>query len=80
MALRALGRRLGKLEKARKPSQSPLVVWYGSLDNFDASVVMPGLQAGKLCPADLPEIVAAMRQWEEQGFYAEWQLDRIWKR
>lgn len=80
MALRALGRRVGKLERVTQPSLSPLVLWFGSVDAFENNVVQPGIESGLLCPADMPEIADAMRQWVEQGHYAAWKLDRIWKR
>ena len=66
-AYRALQRRVVKLERAGKPLPSPLVRWYGSFENFVGTAIMPGVRAGTLARDDMYDIVAALRNWEEDG-------------
>ena len=41
MSLRALQRRVKRIETARKPRPSPIVVMFGSFDNFVAVMFQP---------------------------------------
>ena len=66
-AVRALQRRMAKLERALKPRPSPIVIWFGSFDLFVELEVLPGIQTGALDRRDMAEIVAALRRWEEDG-------------
>lgn len=66
-AVRALSRRLVKLEHAAKPRQSPLVLFYGSFDLFVKVAILPGIESGALDRHDMIEIVAALRRWETDG-------------
>jgi hypothetical protein len=63
MSLRALQRRTARLEKARKPRPSLIVIWFGSWDAFvDQAYAAVG--AGTL-DAEFLDIVDALRGWEE---------------
>lgn len=70
MALRALQRRIAKMEKARKPRPSPLVLACGSLGRFVEVQALVGIEDGRLDPKDMIEIVAALRDWEDKGLWA----------
>lgn len=70
MALRALQRRIAKMEKARKPRPSPFVLAYGSFNRFVEMHVLVGIESGRLDPKDMIEIVAALRDWEDKGLWA----------
>jgi hypothetical protein len=61
--IRALQRRVAKLETARKPRPSPIAVWYGSFDKF-VDATYPEIIAGKLCD-EFYDIIDALRGWEE---------------
>ena len=80
MALRALGRRVAKLEVAGKPRPTPFSIMYGSLDGFIDRVVMPGIAAGLLSVPEMVDIVAALRSWHTDGHYAAWEHERTWQR
>lgn len=63
--LRALQRRVAKLETARKPRPSLIVIWCGSFEAFaDATYaeVMAGTLAG-----DFLLILDHLRDWESDG-------------
>lgn len=66
-AVRALQRRLLKLEHAAKPRRSPLVLFYGSFDLFVEVAILPGIDSGVLDRADMIDIVASLRRWESDG-------------
>lgn len=66
-AVRALSRRVVKLEHAAKPRRSPLVIFYGSFDLFVEVAVLPYIETGALDRADMIDIVAALRRWEADG-------------
>ena len=67
VAVRALQRRVAKMEKATRPRPSPFTICYGSFDTFVEKHVLPDLNAGKLDWADMGGIIAALRRWEEDG-------------
>lgn len=79
MTLRALQKRVVKLERAGKPRPSPFTVWFGSIDLYVEKCVMPDIEAG-LVDREYLELVFAVRQWETGGHYAAWGLERIWER
>lgn len=79
MALRALQKRVVKLEQARKPRPSPFTIWFGSIDLYVEKCVMPDIEAG-LVDREYLELVLAIRRWEQDSHYAAWGLDRIWER
>ncbi len=62
--IRALQKRLGKLEDAGKPRPSPIAVWYGSFDAWVEREVLPGVESGALAAEDMIEVVTALRGWE----------------
>lgn len=67
VAVRALQRRIWKLEQVGKPRKSPLTRWYGSFDNFVVTAVLPGVRAGTLAHRDMYDIVEVLRSWETDG-------------
>lgn len=80
MSLRALQRRVAKLENVRKPRPSPFTIWFGSIDAFVDKFILPGIQSGLFDPMEMIDIVAALRGWEGDGHYAAWAHDRVWER
>ena len=67
MSLRALQRRVKRLETGAMPKPSPFVVWFGSFDAWVEQQVLPGIESGALEGADMIAIVAALRRWEADG-------------
>lgn len=67
MSLRALQKRLAKLEDAGKPRPSPFAVLYGSFDAWVEQEVLPGVESGALGADDMVAVVAALRAWEADG-------------
>ena len=66
-AVRALQRRMLKLELALKPPPSPFTLAYGSFDRFVEQHVLPAIEAGRLDRDDMIDVVAALRGWEQDG-------------
>lgn len=66
-AVRALQRRVLKLENAAKPQPSPIAMFYGSFDLFVEIAVLPGIECGALSRPDMIDVVAALRAWENDG-------------
>ena len=66
-AVRALSRRVARMEREGKPKPSPFVVIFGSFDLFVEVAVLPEIEAGHLSRADMVDVVAALRAWEEDG-------------
>ena len=66
-AVRALSRRVARMEREGKPRPSPFVVIFGSFDLFVDMAVLPEIEAGHLCRTDMVDVVAALRRWEEDG-------------
>jgi hypothetical protein len=67
VSLRALQRRVKRIETARKPRPSPIVVMFGSFDNFVAVMFQPAWDSGTMEQGDILDLVAALRRWEEDG-------------
>lgn len=67
MSLRALQRRVKRIEDAQKPRPSPFTVWFGSFDAWVELEILPGIESGALDGADMIVIVAALRAWECGG-------------
>jgi hypothetical protein len=67
VAVRALQRRVSKLEQVGKPRPSPFVRLYGSFDNFVATAIWPGIRSGALAAGDMYDIIEALRGWEQDG-------------
>jgi hypothetical protein len=65
MSLRNLERRLKRLETARKPRPSPIVIAYGTFDAFAMQAYLD-VEAGTLS-GEFLFIVDAMRLWELPG-------------
>jgi hypothetical protein len=65
--IRALQKRLVKLEDAEKPRPSPFTIMFGSIDAWVESDVLPGIENGALDQRDMISVVAALRRWEHDG-------------
>ena len=64
-AVRALSRRVARIEWEGKPRPSPIVVMFGSFDLFVEKAVLPEIEAGHLSRSDMVDVVIALRCWEE---------------
>ena len=62
--IRALQKRMAKLEDAEKPRPSPFTVLFGSFDAWVEREVLPGVESGALAAEDMIEVVTALRGWE----------------
>jgi hypothetical protein len=67
VAIRALQRRVVKLEKSGRSRPSPIAIWFGSIDVFVDLHIGPDIANGKLDALDMMDIVAALRRWEVDG-------------
>lgn len=70
-AVRALQKRVARIEQAALPKPSPFVLAYGSFDRFVESKVLPDIEAGLLDRDDMIEVVAALRNWELTGVWSQ---------
>jgi hypothetical protein len=70
MSLRALQRRVKRIEEVRKPRQSPFAIWFGSFDAWVESDILPALESGAL-DRDIIDVVAALRGWETDGTWEQ---------
>ena len=66
-AVRALQKRVARIEREALPKPSPFVLAYGSFDQFVESKVLPDIEAGLLDRADMIDVVSALRAWELDG-------------
>lgn len=62
VGIRALQRRVKRIEKAEKPKPSLIAVWYGSFDRF-VDATYADIVAGKLGD-EFYDILDALRGWE----------------
>lgn len=69
--IRALQKRLAKLEDAGKPRPSPFAVLFGSFDAWVEQEVLPGIESGALDHRDMIGVVAALRRWEADGTWGQ---------
>ena len=69
VAVRALQRRVVKLEKVCQPRSSPFTIWFGSIENFVDTIIIPAIQSELVDKGDMVDIVAAIRSWEADGAY-----------
>ncbi len=67
MSLRALQRRVQRLETGAKPRPSPFTLWFGSFDAWVEEQVLPGIESGALEADDMIAVVASLRAWETFG-------------
>jgi len=72
VAVRALQRRMLKLEKASNPRPSPFSVWFGSIDVLVDTFIIPGIQNRLFDGREMADLVGAIRSWEDDGHYLEW--------
>lgn len=63
--IRAMDRRLAKLEKARRPKRSPIVIAFGSFDAFAMQAYLD-VEKGTLS-GEFLFLVDALRGWEVPG-------------
>lgn len=68
MSLRALQRRVKRMEEGRKPRPSPIVVLYGSWDPF-VDGIYRAVNKGTLDP-DFIDILDILRAWDADGVWA----------
>lgn len=66
-AVRALQKRVARIERAAMPRPSPFVAAYGSFDAFVEREVLPDIEARLLDREDMIDVVAALRTWEQDG-------------
>ena len=69
VGIRALQRRIKRVEEAEKPRPSPFTVLFGSFDAWVEREVLPGIQSGALDQRDMIAVVAALRAWETEGVW-----------
>ena len=69
--VRALQKRLARLEDAGKPKPSLIAVWYGSFDAWVEREVLPGVESGALDSDDMVDLVACLRRWETDGTWGQ---------
>lgn len=69
--IRALQRRIKRIEEAEKPRPSPFTVLFGSFDAWVEREVLPGIQNGALDRRDMVAVVAALRAWEADGTWEQ---------
>lgn len=69
--IRALQKRLGKLEDAEKPRPSPFVLLFGSFDAWVEQEVLPGIESGALDHRDMVSVVNSLRAWEANGTWGQ---------
>ena len=69
VAVRALHRRVSRLEDVGKPRPSPITIMFGSIDAWVEGHIIPDIQRGLLCPREMADIIAALRSWEADGYY-----------
>ncbi len=67
--IRALQKRLAKLEDAEKPRPSPFTALFGSFDAWVEREVLPGIESGALDERDMIGVIAALRAWETDGVW-----------
>lgn len=70
VAVRALQRRVARLERFGSARPSPIAIHYGSIDEWVDCQVIPDIKAGKVCRRDMVDVVAAIRSWERDGYFA----------
>lgn len=68
--IRALQRRIKRIEEAEKPKPSPFTLLFGSFDAWVEHEVLPGIQSGALDQRDMVAVVAALRAWERDGTWS----------
>ena len=69
--IRALQKRLARLEDAGKPKPSLISVWFGSFDACVEREVLPGVESGALAADDMVDLVACLRRWETDGTWGQ---------
>ena len=69
--IRALQRRIKRIEEAEKPKPSPFTVMFGSFDAWVERDVLPGIESGVLDRRDMVAVVAALRRWEHDGTWGQ---------
>lgn len=68
-SVRALQKRVARIERAAMPKPSPFTLTYGSFDQFVECKVLPDIEAGLLDRNDMIDVVVALRAWEATGVW-----------
>ena len=69
-AVRALQKRVARIERASMPRPSPFALAYGSFDQFVEQQILPGIEIGTLDSDDMVDVIAALRTWESDGTWS----------
>ena len=69
--IRALQRRIKRIEESEKPRPSPFTLLFGSFDAWVERDVLPGIEGGELDRWDMVAVVAALRRWEHDGTWEQ---------
>ena len=69
--IRALQRRIKRIEESEKPRPSPFTLLFGSFDAWVERDVLPGIESGALDQRDMIAVVAALRAWEANGIWEQ---------
>ncbi|SEJ40963.1 hypothetical protein SAMN05518849_10650 [Sphingobium sp. AP50] len=69
--IRALQRRIKRIEEAEKPKSSPFKTLFSSFDAWVERDVLPGIKSGALDRRDMVAVVAALRSWEADGTWEQ---------
>lgn len=67
VGIRALQRRIKRVEEAEKLRSSMFTVLFGSFDTWVEREVLPGIESSALARDDMVVVVAALRRWEHDG-------------
>lgn len=74
----------GMLERVRRLEQlrarpSPIEVMWGSFSEFESNA-QKQIDAGNLCPQDMPHVLGALRRWHEDGVWQSWtRIGQVWR-
>lgn len=66
-AVRALQKRVARIERASMPRPSLFALVYSSFDQFVEQLILPGIEAGALASGDMIEVVAALCACGQDG-------------
>lgn len=68
--IRALQRRIKRIEETENPKPSPFTILFGSFDAWVDREVLPDIESGALDQRDMIAVVAALRAWECDGTWS----------
>ena len=70
-SVRALAARVARLEQGRTRQFTPIEAAYGSLEAFE-ELTRSQIEEGKLCAADMDDVLKALRRWHSEGAWSSW--------